>query len=83
MLVPVLCSFKAIGIDDGSLKEDMRKVVDNAVSNDVSVHEPATRPSRKGNYVSVHVGPVRVDHREQVVNICMGMQNDTRVRWVI
>lgn len=75
--------FKAIGIDDGALKEDMRELVDRNVASDVLVSEPFTRPSRNGNYVAVSVGPVRVDDREQVVEICTTMQSDSRVRWVI
>lgn len=59
-------SFKAIGVGGGAFVQAMVGAVESVTGE--SVHEECVqeRPSSKGSYISVTVGPVLMHNRDQV-----------------
>lgn len=75
-------TFKAIGFGGDDFVEAMRGSVEVVLG---KVHEEcvSTRLSAKGNYISVTIGPVWVEHPDQNIQIYENMRADSRLKFFI
>jgi len=73
-------TFTAIGTGGDLFKSSMVEAVSSVVG---TVHQEciSERPSSKGSYVSVRIGPVWVQNSDQVVQIFANMKKDERLKW--
>ena len=58
--------FKAVGVSDESFQADMSKVVEDVLRIELQPGMVNVRPSSKGKYISVQIGPVIVKSADQV-----------------
>jgi len=74
--------FKAIGVGGDDFVQAMTACVEEVVG---KVHEEcvAARPSSKGKYISVTLGPVWVQTPDDVLQIYNKMKQDGRLRYFI
>lgn len=73
--------FKAIGSGGDEFVNSMVAVIRGVTS--VEDVPAATKPSAKGKYVSVTLGPVMMDHSDQVIEVYQRMREDTRLKWYL
>lgn len=73
--------FKAIGSGGDEFVDSMVAVIRGVTS--VEDVPAAARPSAKGNYVSVTLGPVMMDHSDQVIEVYQRMREDERLKWYL
>ncbi|MEW5304042.1 MAG: hypothetical protein WDW36_006677 [Sanguina aurantia] len=72
--------FKAIGSGGSAFSAAMLAVIEQVVG-PVQAECMTERPSSKGSYMSVTIGPVWVMRPEQVVEIYALMKADARLKW--
>ncbi|GAX78215.1 hypothetical protein CEUSTIGMA_g5657.t1 [Chlamydomonas eustigma] len=79
---PGMRTFTAIGSGGAEFGDAMVKAVEHVVG---TVHPECVtlRPSSKGAYVSVKVGPVPVSTPDQVIEIFAKMKVDNRLKWFL
>ncbi|KAG2445914.1 hypothetical protein HXX76_000517 [Chlamydomonas incerta] len=75
---PDMREFTAVGAGGEDFKAAMVKCVEDVVGGPAPV---TTRESSGGNYVSVRVGPVRVESPEQVLSVFLAMRKDKRLKF--
>ena len=79
---PIHRKFQAIG----SRGEDFVQSITAAVSSVVGAipaEDVKTRNSRNNNYISVNVGPVWVNSREDLQAVYKALKSDKRARWIL
>ncbi|BDA42443.1 hypothetical protein COCOBI_03-3330 [Coccomyxa sp. Obi] len=74
-------TFKAIGVGGGAFVDSMLGAVEGVIGSAIHEESVQSRPSAKGSYVSVTIGPVTVQNRDQVVRIYAAMREDERLKW--
>ncbi|KAK9909636.1 hypothetical protein WJX75_005376 [Coccomyxa subellipsoidea] len=74
-------TFKAIGVGGGAFVDSMLGAVERVIGSPVHEESVNSRPSAKGSYISVTIGPVTVQNRDQVVQIYAAMREDERLKW--
>eukprot|EP00232_Nephroselmis_pyriformis_P015966 CAMPEP_0182884100 /NCGR_PEP_ID=MMETSP0034_2-20130328/18786_1 /TAXON_ID=156128 /ORGANISM="Nephroselmis pyriformis, Strain CCMP717" /LENGTH=200 /DNA_ID=CAMNT_0025017271 /DNA_START=113 /DNA_END=715 /DNA_ORIENTATION=- len=81
---PCLRGFKAIGSGDGSFVGKMVTAVESVVG-DVPEDMVRVRPSSKGKYSAVDIGPVMVMNVEQVMSIYAAMKEHggDDLKWIL
>jgi putative lipoic acid-binding regulatory protein len=79
---PTERTFKAIGSGGEDFVSSMISVVESAVGT-VTPGRVAQRPSSKGKYVAVTIGPIMMQNADQVIQIYSGMREDERLRWYL
>ncbi|KAG2452480.1 hypothetical protein HYH02_002719 [Chlamydomonas schloesseri] len=75
---PDMREFTAVGSGGEDFKAAMVKCVEDVVGGPAPV---STRESSGGNYLSVRVGPVRVESPEQVLAVFLAMRKDKRLKF--
>lgn len=73
-------TFTAIGSGGDEFVAAMVAVVERTLGS-VESQFISSRPSSKGAYVSVRIGPVWVDNADQVIEIYARMKEDARLKW--
>lgn len=79
---PMRRGFKAIGTGGEDFVQSVVGAVEGIVG-DVPPEKVTHRPSSKGNYISVNVGPCWIDNPDQVIAIYAAIKTDKRVKWII
>ncbi|CAL5219633.1 g1507 [Coccomyxa viridis] len=74
-------NFKAIGVGGEEFVQAMRAAVESVLGSPLHEQCIQQRPSAKGSYVSVTLGPVVVQNTDQVVDIYAAMRRDERLKW--
>ncbi|CAI5473643.1 unnamed protein product [Closterium sp. Yama58-4] len=77
---PSLRDFTAIGSGGEDFAVAMVQAVQSVLPKDVAELQVVTRESAKGRYISVKIGPVRMDSSEQVRAVYQAMKQDPRMR---
>eukprot|EP00238_Polyblepharides_amylifera_P005310 CAMPEP_0196575128 /NCGR_PEP_ID=MMETSP1081-20130531/4677_1 /TAXON_ID=36882 /ORGANISM="Pyramimonas amylifera, Strain CCMP720" /LENGTH=165 /DNA_ID=CAMNT_0041893331 /DNA_START=112 /DNA_END=609 /DNA_ORIENTATION=+ len=75
--------FRGIGTGGEDFKNSMVAAVERAVQREVPAEAVSTRPSSKGNYISVAIGPITINSGDEVLAIFTAMKEDPRLRWLI
>lgn len=63
---PCQRSFKCVGLADDSFREAMVQSVEEVIGTKIHPESVNIRPSSKGKYISVQIGPVIIKTPEQV-----------------
>ncbi len=63
--------FKAIGVGGGAFVDSMLSAVERVIGSPIHEESVNSRPSAKGSYISVTIGPVTVQNRDQVLQTTM------------
>ena len=63
-------TFKAIGMGGGAFVDSMLGAVERVIGSPIHEESVNSRPSAKGSYISVTIGPVTVQNRDQVLHNC-------------
>ncbi|CAI7889018.1 unnamed protein product [Closterium sp. NIES-53] len=80
---PSLRDFTAIGSGGEDFAVAMVLAVQSVLPKDVPEIQVATRESATGRYISVRIGPVRMDSSEQVRAVYQAMKQDPRMRYFL
>mmetsp|Transcript_2630 Transcript_2630/g.6599 ORF Transcript_2630/g.6599 Transcript_2630/m.6599 type:complete len:172 (+) Transcript_2630:156-671(+) len=80
---PCQRSFKCVGLADDSFREAMVQSVEEVIGTKIHPESVNIRPSSKGKYISVQIGPVIIKTPEQVLSIFTSMKQDSRLKWVM
>ncbi|KAK3244890.1 hypothetical protein CYMTET_45521 [Cymbomonas tetramitiformis] len=80
---PLQRDFKAIGKGGDEFVQDMTQLVAGVLGRQIPPELIYTRPSSKGTYLSVTMGPVLVKSPEELKAVYTALQSDSRVKWVI
>jgi putative lipoic acid-binding regulatory protein len=75
--------FTAIGEGSKDFKETMVAAVEQAINCTVHPEAVVVRPSKKGRYFSVRIGPVVVADAAEVVAVYSKMKEDSRMKWFL
>jgi len=79
---PMERGFKAIGSGGEDFVQSVVGAVEGIVGN-VPPENVTHRPSSKGNYISVNVGPCWIENPDQVIAIYAAIKTDKRVKWIL
>ncbi|GJP39804.1 hypothetical protein CLOM_g24144 [Closterium sp. NIES-68] len=80
---PSLREFTAIGSGGGDFAVAMVLAVQSVIPTDTPELQVVTRESATGRYISVKIGPVRMDSSEQVRAVYQAMKQDPRMRYFL
>jgi putative lipoic acid-binding regulatory protein len=80
---PTERSFKAIGMGGEDFVQSMVGAVESAVGSTVQPSRVQQRPSAKGKYISVTIGPVMMQNSDQVIKVYSEMREDRRLKWYL
>mmetsp|Transcript_7487 Transcript_7487/g.13497 ORF Transcript_7487/g.13497 Transcript_7487/m.13497 type:complete len:170 (-) Transcript_7487:199-708(-) len=80
---PCQRSFKCVGVAEDGFRDQMVLCVEDVIGTQVHPESINIRPSSKGNYISVQIGPVIVKTPDQVLAIFANMKRDDRLKWVM
>lgn len=75
--------FTAIGEGSKDFEETMVAAVEQALKCTVHPEAVVVRPSKKGTYLSVRIGPVVVADAREVVAVYSKMKEDARMKWFL
>lgn len=76
-------TFVAIGEHTEDFKVSMVRSVEIALNCTVQDEEITVRGSKAGKYASVKIGPMRVAHSGEVVEVYQRMKSDKRMRYFL
>lgn len=80
---PIEREFKAIGTGGDPFVAAMVAIVEEVTGAPVPPGSISTRPSEKGTYVCVNVGPVVIAAGDQIKDIYRRMKEDARCKWLL
>lgn len=80
---PLERGFKAIGTGGDDFVKSMVSAVEKTLTITVTEDKVAVRPSSKGTYLSVNIGPCLVQNGEEVMAVYAAMKEDSRMKWFL
>lgn len=80
---PCFRGFTAIGSGGDDFAAAMVAAVEAVVGGNIANWQVVTRESTKGRYISVKIGPIRMDSSEQVRAVYQSMKQDARMRYFL
>lgn len=75
--------FTAIGEGSDDFRDSMVRCVEVALNCQVHPEAVIVRPSKKGKYSSVKIGPMVVADAGEVVAVYQSMKADIRMKWFL
>lgn len=75
--------FTAIGEGTAEFKASMVQCVEAGLGVPVKSEHVRVVPSKAGKYFSVRIGPMKVAHAGEVMDVYGLMKKDTRMKWFL